>query len=154
MSLTPDQIAVLCKLPGAEVVSSLRNADRISTGQYRDLLFRVSSPAGTYPVINLSKTGAKIKVVGEKGLQRFPLGHYLQQGAIQLGKKAVVSLLDMIPRSHYEDAVGLEIVVNPQGSSRKILEMFLDHVEQRELKALAEESAPSEPAATGDSAPA
>ena len=154
MALTPDQIAVLCKLPGAAVVPSLRKADRISTGQYRDLLLRVSSPSGMYPVVNLSKNGVKIRLADEKQKELFPLGHYLRRGAIRLGKKAAVSLLDIIPRCHYEDAVGLEMVVDPKGSSRRVLDMFLEHVEQKELQAMATAAPAQKPAPAEDAAPA
>ncbi|MCZ6645595.1 MAG: hypothetical protein O7B79_05085 [SAR324 cluster bacterium] len=35
-------------------------------------------------------------------------------------------------RRHCEPAVGLEIVVNPNGHSRKILQLFIESLENRE----------------------
>ena len=145
MALATGKITVLCKLPGAALQHSMRGADRLNTGNYRDLVLDISSPAGSCPVINLSKTGAKVRLAKEKLKEHFPLGKYLQNGAARLGEKAKVSLLDIIPRCHYEDAVGLEMIVNPQGNSRKILEMFLEHVQRKELDLLAarNETAPA-----------
>ncbi len=140
MALNPDQIAVLCKLSGAAIVSSLRSADRIGTSNYRDLTLEVRSPSGSYRVLNLSKNGAKIGVPEEVRETRFPLGTFLERGALRLGKKAAVSLLDIIPRCHYDGAVGLEVVIDPKGSSLKILEMFLDHIANKEQEAHEAES--------------
>jgi hypothetical protein len=147
MALTPDQIAVLCKLPGAAIVPSKRSADRMNTSNYHDLILDVSSPPGSYPIVNLSKGGVKIRLADEAQKERFPLGKYMEKGAIRLGKKARVPVLDMVPRCHYEDGVGLELVINPQGNARRILDMFLDHVQHKERELQTAAAAPTPAAA-------
>lgn len=136
MALSPDQVAVLCKLRGATIEPSKRSADRVNTSNYQDLFLDVTSPSGSFRIVNLSKSGVKIRLSDDKQKEAFPLGKYIQKGAIRLGSKARVSVQDMVPRCLYEDGVGLEVVVNPQGNARKILEMFLDHVQGRERQSL------------------
>ncbi len=132
MATTPDHFALLCKIPGASVEATKRGADRYGTAQFKDLLLDLSAPAaGSYPIIDVSANGVKIHVSDPEEIKRFVIGQYLSKGKIRLGSKAQVDLLDIIPRSHFKNAVGMEMVVNPQGSSRKILEMFLGSLEHK-----------------------
>ena len=135
MATTSDEVTVLCKIPGATFASSKRSHDRLQTRQFRDLFLDISSPSSSHPVVDLSKGGLRVGIAGEGDLHRFPVGAYLKRGGIRLGKKARVNLLDIIPRSHFETGVGLEMVVDPSGNSRKILEMFLDSMAHKEREA-------------------
>ena len=136
MSTTPDFFSLLCKIPGASLESSKRGADRYTTLQFKDLLLDLTSPAaGSHPVIDLSAHGLKIHVADPAQIQRFTIGEYLSRGKLRLGSKAQVELLDLIPRAHFEDAVGLEMNVNPNGHSRRILDMFLDSLQSKAKQA-------------------
>ena len=132
MALSPEHIAVLCKIPGAAVMPTKRAHDRFHTSHFKGLQLDIISPVGTYPVLDLSTTGMRVGVESEEELQRFPVGQSLKRGRIRFGSKAVVDLQDVIPRCHYEGAVGLEIEVNSSGHSQKVLKMFLDSLEYRQ----------------------
>ena len=73
----------------------------------------------------------KIHVSSQEEIKRFVIGQNLRKGRIRLGSKAKVDLMDSTPRAHFENAVGMEIVVNPQGPSRSILDMFLGSMEHK-----------------------
>jgi hypothetical protein len=132
MATTPDFFSLLCKIPGASVETTKRAADRYSTMQFKDLLLDLTAPsAGSYPIIDISAHGLKIHVSSQKEIERFVIGQELSKGRIRLGTRARVDLMNATPRAHFETAVGLEIVVNPQGPSRSILDMFLGNMEHR-----------------------
>jgi hypothetical protein len=128
------RLALLCKIPGATLEAPKRAADRVRTDRFRDVVLQVPSLPGPYRIIDLSLSGVKIRARGEDDQNLFPLGAYLEHGAILLGKRARVDLQDVIPRHYMPEAIGLEIIVKQGGSSRKILEVFLEHLLHQELK--------------------
>lgn len=135
MATTTEEVTVLCKIPGAVVEPSKRSHDRMRTSQFRDLFLEISSPSSSHPVVDLSHGGLRVAIGEEADLQRFPLGAALNGSGIRLGQKARVTLASIIPRSHHEKGVGLEMVVDSSGNSRKILEMFLDSMAHKEREA-------------------
>ena len=128
------QMKLLCQIPGATVEKPKRAAERFSTSRFTDVVFRLSSGVAEYSVVDMSKSGAKVLTASEEDFKHFPIGENLRKAVIRLGKKASVSVLDTIPRVHYPEAVGIEIVIDPNGLSRKTLDYFLDRLDQEETK--------------------
>jgi hypothetical protein len=128
------RLALLCKIPGATVEAPKRAADRVRTDRFRGVVLQIPTLPAPYRIIDLSLNGWKIRPRGEEDQENFPLGSYLERGSILLGKRARVDLQDVIPRHYMPEAIGLEIIVQPSGRSRKLLEVFLEHMLTQELK--------------------
>ena len=134
MSTGLGQMTVLCKIPDATVETSRRSSARYSISHYSGILLGLSSQSQTFPVIDISYTGVRVRLDTEEQKQNFPLGSYLNKGGIQLGKKARITILDAIPRCHFPSAVGIEIVVDPKGMSVMTMNHFLDKLAEEEEK--------------------
>ena len=124
-------VTILCKIPGASVVAPKRSTDRYLTSNFRDLLLELASHTSPYPILDISRHGIRIRIAKSEDADRFPIGSYIEHGRIRLGKKAKVSLLDVRPRVHFPDAVGMEMTIDPNGNSRKVLEIFLETLEKQ-----------------------
>ena len=136
-------VTVLCKIPGASVVVPKRSADRFVTSQFGDLFLNLPSHPSPYPILDISRSGVRVRIAKSEDAARFPIGSYIEQGGIQLGQKVQVSLLDVHPRVHFPDAVGMEMTVNPDGNSRKILQIFLETMEKQVIASGGEGAKPN-----------
>ena len=128
------QMTVVCKIPSATVEKTKRAAIRYFTGRFNDIVLILASQAGKFPVVNLSTSGLRLLLKSEEQQQLFSLGAYLGEAGIQLGKMARVKLIDAIPRCHFADGVGIEMVVDPAGISKKTLEYFVEKLADEEQK--------------------
>lgn len=124
--------SILCKIPGASVEPSKRASDRFTTVQFKDLVFEIFAPvSGAFQVMDLSLQGLRIQVADPSIIQNLPIGEYFSRGRILLGSKAKVEIKDFIPRAHFADSVGLEIVIDTSSHSRRMFDAFLHSLETK-----------------------
>ncbi|MEE8436637.1 MAG: ATP-binding protein, partial [bacterium] len=117
----------------AVVLDDRRVNDRVNTAQYKDLFFQMSDTGVTYRILDLGVGGMKIYLPrGEKKFQ-FNVGADLPTGKIRMGKNLVVELRKSVVRHIGAGIVGIQFEVDPSGKSPKLLEAFLNHVQQEEL---------------------
>ena len=123
----------LCKIPGAVTAVSKRNEVRWDTSHFKNLLLTVPGHSFPYRIIDLSRSGLKIRFREGTKNQLFPIDKPLMRPAILLrGKKTQVDLEAAIPRFHSLLGVGMEMAISRDGNSGEILEAILKVLKKKE----------------------
>ena len=117
----------------AVILDDKRVNDRINTAQYKDLFFQMGDTGVTYRILDLGVGGMKIYLPqGEENIP-FQIDAELPTGKIRMGRNLVVELRKSVPRHINPGAVGIQFEVDPSGKSLRLLEAFLNHVQEEDL---------------------
>ncbi|MCH8885173.1 MAG: Hpt domain-containing protein [SAR324 cluster bacterium] len=129
----PERFSLIAGYREAVILDDRRVDHRVNTAQYKDLFFQAGDTGVTYRVLDLGLGGMKLYLPpGEKKFP-FDVGAELPTGKIRMGKNLVVNLRTTVPRHIAPGSVGLQFEVDPTGKSLKLLEAFLNHVQEEDL---------------------
>lgn len=135
MAVELGQMSLLCKIPGAVTEESKRQHDRLSTTQFKDLRLEMAGHPMAYRILDLSQGGLRILLPEEEEQPLFQNGKTLARNAtIHLGAKARVVLVRVVCRYCEKTWAGLEMEVDPEGTSQKMLDIFLNRLIHEEMK--------------------
>lgn len=134
-NLTSGNPVFLCKVPIAFAEENLRGAMRYNTSKFTNVIMTMPNAQDKFRIVDLSEGGCKIYVPSKEAREKFLIGHAINGPQISLGTKVSVTLKALIPRNHRGQAVGCQLEVANEGSSRKYLLHLISSLE----KAISEE---------------
>ena len=130
----PERFRLIAGYQDSVILDDRRAYERVNTAQYKDLLFQMGQTGLTFKVLDLGVRGMKIHIPPGENSFQFDIDAELPTSTILLGQNQVVNLRTTIPRHTGASTVGIQFEVDPSGKSAKLLEAFLNYVQQEELK--------------------
>ena len=124
---------LMCRLHGAAIIPNARRHMRYNTIRFKDIALQTTEPAQTFKIVNVSRSGLKI-AADPDSLAQFPIGGHLPKSIISLGGRTRVDLSESRIRSHHTGGIGMEMIVSSEGSSSKVLDVFLNWIQGQEMK--------------------
>lgn len=129
-NLTSGNPVFLCKVPTAFAAGNLRGALRYNTSKFTNVVLTMPPNQAQFRIIDLSEGGCKIYVPGQLARETFPIGSPIAAARITLGTKVTVVLDTLTPRNHRGQAVGCQLTVAKEGTSRKYLVHLITSLEK------------------------
>jgi len=123
----------LCHPPKEFAPDTRRTENRYNTTRFNNLLLQVDEIPDLFRIVDISNSGCRIYFSGD-GPSVFPLNKVLNNAQIKLGKKLAVALDQVIPRSYFRKAIGMEIKVSQSENNLKYHGHLIASLERAETE--------------------
>lgn len=130
----------LCTPPTEFAESAHRANERFDTRRFKNIILRISGYAESFRIIDLSTEGCRIFTSPEKMVKLLPKGKTITEAWIRMGDKTRVELASITPRTHQEQAVGMEFSVESGGKNMKLLTRLVEVLDKQQKESIRSES--------------
>lgn len=130
----------LCTPPNEFAETAHRANERFDTRRFTNIQLRISGYAESFRIIDLSTEGCRIHTSFTNPVKTLPKGKTINDAWIQMGNKARVELATITPRTHDEQAVGMEFSVKSEEKDLRLLSHLVALLDKQQKESIRAES--------------
>lgn len=130
----------LCTPPNEFAESAHRANERFDTRRFNNIQLRISGFAEGFRILDLSTEGCRIHTSFTNSVKVLPKGKTINDAWIQMGNKARVELINITPRTHHEQAVGMEFSVKSGEKDLKLMTHLVALLDKQQKESIRAES--------------